>query len=510
MIIFFMLEGMGMENNFQLEAVIRKSQKTAFMIAMIILSVAIIGRDVSAVLGGEPFSGTLIFLHVLGVIQLVILGLIIRGKNYEIPLKVGIYIMLSIYLLFVYEIRDNPYAYTILLSGMFLGMLYIEKFLSRLYMAVTAGANIVWIVMLAGQDLGDDRISILMLMVVVMLQCLVLAIIGNNFIRKQLEVSAKFSEDMVEKNEYMNHTIEEIKVSVSELGQSTDEVRNKNHELNDAVDQVESVVSSSQNAMGILGNVFEELDSENVELQKSMEAMEELIVSTDERTMAIEERALQTESRSSEIIESSLLMGSQIKEKFNEAIKELEVVSEIIALTESINSISEQTKMLALNASIEAARAGEAGRGFAVVADEVQKLAQDSNEVAGNIQGLSLKAESVIKSVKDEMIGVQVYLEKDVPDGFNELSSAVSDYKNDARLFKTISSKSADNVTALAKLVDVLSTQLKTSRDLINQSSNEISALTDEAKKVDSITKDFDGVIGQLEKASASLGELTE
>lgn len=117
------------------------------------------------------------------------------------------------------------------------------------------------------------------------------------------------------------------------------------------------------------------------EASSSIEQMNANIRQNAENSLQTEKIAIQAASDAQE--------GGQAVKMTVTAMKQ--IADKIVIIEE----IARQTNLLALNAAIEAARAGEHGKGFAVVAAEVRKLAERSQNAAGEINELSTNSVEV-------------------------------------------------------------------------------------------------------------------
>ena len=127
------------------------------------------------------------------------------------------------------------------------------------------------------------------------------------------------------------------------------------------------------------------------------------MVSLARETEQIQEQGNQGRNRMDNILGSISGLSREVDGGFAAVQQVTDQTEQISSILQTIESIAEQTNLLALNAAIEAARAGEQGRGFAVVADEVRSLAQrtqdSTEEIRTMIESLVRSGQSALTSM---------------------------------------------------------------------------------------------------------------
>lgn len=280
----------------------------------------------------------------------------------------------------------------------------------------------------------------------------------------------------------VEHMVNQIRSSTTEVGASSESINVNCSQLSYATEEISgSITHLSEQASVQADRTQYALDLVN----QYCESLREMAASS-QQTYELASRAYENSEEGNEHIAIILNQMKVITEQNELTLTSLQHLQNSLLRIGEVNgiikNISDQTNMLALNASIEAARAGVNGRGFAVVAKEVAKLSKDTKASSDHIVGF-------IDDIKDEVNKVSTQFDQNtkfISEGTTQIEQMMHTFRTIKSMNNQVMNNGAkakeeanDMLATVVEVVDVfnLISSLSTEQ---SASSQQISAAAEE------------------------------
>ncbi len=253
----------------------------------------------------------------------------------------------------------------------------------------------------------------------------------------------------------VNTIIERLKGTERELSDASSSIGDAAHQLADGANEQAAAVEETSSALEEMASMTRQ-NADNAQ-------------QTNEKTQSTAKLVADNSSAMREMAGAM----AEITEKADK-------ISQII---KTIEDISFQTNLLALNAAVEAARAGEAGKGFAVVADEVRNLSQRSAQAARDT------SELITGTVESVRSGNSIA---------ERLSGAFSGIENGTRDISNLIEQIANATDEQAQGVDQVNTAMAQMDKVIQQNASNAATTASSSTVLESQVTDLREDIGML------------
>lgn len=242
----------------------------------------------------------------------------------------------------------------------------------------------------------------------------------------------------------------------------------------------------------------------NSQVENVVSMINEMVTLTDESIEHAKNSSLDLDS----LVQTTRTMSalsSEVEKVLHEFTLEFKKVKEE---TSTIDNISSQTTLLALNASIEAAHAGESGKGFAVVAEQIRTLSTETKSSSGMIQDALTRLDEIsakmTASISETLQLIQLTLEKVTQTGNNvekitsdslQLGEHIQVIDNAIKDVEVSNSQLVNNMQQVSNIVSTMTTCIDESDEI---SRRMVSKYGESASNINSIENVIQALMCEL------------